>query len=92
MRLSRYEQETIILYNQADQTANVYTHDPKLLEKLAVLSEKYPEQIIPDGPKRYLVPKSCVLIREPYSEARRVAARERAKSTGARPPQRGTGS
>ncbi len=25
MELSRYEQETIILYNQAEQTASVYT-------------------------------------------------------------------
>ena len=34
MKLSRYEQETIILYNQAEATAEVYTHDPRLLEKL----------------------------------------------------------
>ena len=34
MKLSLYEQETIILYNQAEATAEVYTHDPKLLEKL----------------------------------------------------------
>ena len=36
MKLSLYEQETIILYNQAEATAEVYTHDPKLLEKLRV--------------------------------------------------------
>lgn len=91
MKLSRYEQETIILYNQADQTASVYTHDPKLLEKLALLAGKYPGQVVPDGPKRYLVPKGCVLIREPYSEERRAAARERAKTAGSSPPKRGTG-
>ena len=34
MKLSLYEQETIILYNQAEATAEVYTHDLKLLEKL----------------------------------------------------------
>ena len=34
MKLSLYEQETIILYNQADTTAEVYTHDQKLMEKL----------------------------------------------------------
>lgn len=28
MKLSLYEQETIILYNQAEATAEVYTHDP----------------------------------------------------------------
>ena len=30
MKLSLYEQETILLYNQAEDTADVYTHDPKL--------------------------------------------------------------
>lgn len=79
MKLSKYEQETIILYNQAELNASVYTHDPKLLEKLARLSEKYPKQIQPDGPNRHVVPKSCVLVREPYSEERRAAAKERAK-------------
>ena len=88
MKLSKYEQETIILYNQAEQAASVYTHDPKLLAKLA----QYPGQVQPDGPNRYTVPKGCVLIREPYSETRRAAARERAKSAGARPPARGAGS
>ena len=34
MKLSLYEQETIILYNQAEAIAEVYTHDPRLLEKL----------------------------------------------------------
>ena len=29
MKLSLYEQETIILYNQAEATAEVYTHDPR---------------------------------------------------------------
>ncbi|MCI7324179.1 immunoglobulin, partial [bacterium] len=54
MKLSKYEQETIILYNQAEPTASVYSHDSKLLEKLARLSENYPQQIQPDGPNRYV--------------------------------------
>ena len=90
MKLSKYEQETIILYNQAEPTASVYTHDPKLLEKLARLSENYPQQIQPDGPNRYIVPKGCVLVREPYSEERRRAASERARQAGYTPPVRGT--
>ena len=44
MKLSLYEQETIILYNQAEATAEVYTHDPRLLEKLRRLADKYPVQ------------------------------------------------
>ncbi|MGN0981687.1 MAG: immunoglobulin [Candidatus Limivicinus sp.] len=89
MKLSEYEQETIILYNQAEPNANVYTHDPKLLEKLARLAEKYPQQIQPEGPNSYNVPKACVLVREPYSEERRAAARELAKASGKKPPKRG---
>ena len=92
MKLSKYEQETIILYNQAEQTASVYTHDPKLLQKLARLMNEYPQQIKPNGPNTYIVPKGCVLIREPYSEKRRTAARERAKAAGLRPPIRGASS
>ena len=45
MKLSPYEQETIILYNQGEAAADVETYDPKLLEKLNRLAEKYPEQI-----------------------------------------------
>lgn len=92
MRLSRYEQETVINYNQAEQTASVYTHDPKLLKKLSRLKEKYPEQIRQERENTYTVPKACVLIREPYNEQRRSAARDRAKAAGIRPPDRGAGS
>ena len=88
MKRTLIEQETIILYNQAEPTAEVYSHDPKLLKKLAQLAKKYPEQVIVNGEHTYTVPKGCVLIREPYSEARRIAARERAKAGGYQPPRR----
>ena len=55
MKLSLYEQETIILYNQAEATAEVYSHDPRLLEKLRRLAEKYPDQIV----KRTVRPLRC---------------------------------
>lgn len=45
MKLSLIEQETIILYNQAEAAAEVYTHDPKLLAKLERLVQKFPNQI-----------------------------------------------
>ena len=54
MKLTPIEQETILLYNQAEDTAEVYTHDRKLMEKLTRLSQKHPEQVcgkIP-GPDR----------------------------------------
>ena len=95
MKLSKYEEETVLLYNEAQSTASVYTHDPKLKEKLKRLAEKYPEQVIfekadSNGGMTYTVPKKCVLIREPFSEERRKAASERAKTAGRLPPKRVT--
>lgn len=86
MKLSKVEQETIVLYNEAESTAEVFTYDQKLLHKLERLAEKYPKWITRTGERQYLVPKGCVLIREPYSEERRKAASERAKANGYRPP------
>ena len=76
MKLSLYEQETIILYNQAEATAEVYTHDSRLLEKLRRLAEKYPDQIVKKDRQTFTVPKRCVSVREPYSNQRRKAASE----------------
>ena len=55
MKLSLYEQETILLYNQAEDTAEVYTHDRKLMEKLTRLSKKHPEH----PPRVFLRQKIC---------------------------------
>ena len=92
MKLSLYEQETIILYNQAEATAEVETYDARLLEKLNRLAEKYPDQIQKTGERRFIVPKRCVSVREPYSAERRKAASERAKAAGYMPPVRKSGS
>lgn len=93
MKLTPHEMETIVLYNQAETTANVYTHDPKLIAKLRRLHEKYPDKVFPyrkehSGAVSYTVPKSCVCVREPYSDARRKADSERAKKAGIAPPGR----
>ena len=82
MKLSLYEQETIILYNQGEADAEVYTHDPWLLEKLRRLAEKYTDQIVKKDRQTFTVPKRCVSVREPYSDERRKAASERAKAAG----------
>ena len=92
MKLSLYEQETIILYNQAEATAEVETYDARLLEKLNRLAEKYPDQIQKTGERRFIVPKRCVSVREPYSAERRKAASDRAKAAGYMPPVRKSGS
>jgi hypothetical protein len=93
MKLSRYEQETIICYNEEDDTASVYTHNGRLSAKLKRLAEKYPDKVKPErkeygGAVSFIVPKQCVSIREPYSDARRAADSSRAKKANARPPDR----
>ena len=92
MKLTAIEQETIILYNQAESAAEVETYDVRLLEKLNQLAEKYPDQIQKTGERRFTVPKRCVSVREPYSAERRKAASERAKAAGYMPPVRKSGS
>jgi len=93
MELTRYEQETIINYNEGEDTASVYTHDKRLRDKLETLALKYPDKItlertFPNGAVEYGVPKRCVSIREPYSDARRAADSARAKQAGVFPPGR----
>ena len=93
MKLSRYEQETIICYNEEEATASVYTHNNKLIKKLKRLSEKYPNKVKPEqrehsGAVSYLVPKRCISVREPYSDERRKADSIRAKTANLCPPDR----
>ena len=82
MKLSLVERETILLYNQAEPMAEVYTHDPRLMEKLELLAKKHPDQITRKDAHNFTVPKRCVSVREPYSAERRKAASERAKAAG----------
>lgn len=94
MKLTKYERETIICYNEEEATASVYTHNKKLIQKLKRLSEKYPDKVKPERPEHrgavsYLVPKRCVSVREPYSDRRREADSLRAKTAKIRPPDRG---
>lgn len=81
MKLSLYEQETILLYNQAEDTAEVYTHDRKLMEKLTRLSQKHPEQVC----KRI-----STILRFPNavcpSGSRTVPSAARPPANGPRPP------
>lgn len=90
-KLTKAERETIILFNEEDDTAKVVTYNTRLRNKLAELAEAYPGQIVPiSAPKKgevtYLIPKACVTIRAPYSEERRNADRARARDAGRRPP------
>ena len=85
MTISRYEQETIINYNAAEQTATVYTRDKTVMRRLDALVIEYPDyyRLIgeTDIDKTYEMPKSFVGYRKPrrLSDEQRNAARERMK-------------
>ena len=42
MKLSKYEKETIINWNEAEDTASIYTFNADLKRRLAEFSRKYP--------------------------------------------------
>ena len=90
MRLTKYEKETIILTSEGDDTYSVYTFNAALKRRLAGFAKKYPDLCHLEsedkkiGSQSYLIDKARLSIRltAPYSEARRQAARERAKQQG----------
>lgn len=93
MMLSKYEQETIINFNEEDDLADVYTYNLKLMERLDMLAKNYPEscQFVKcrDGEcKIYRVDKNLITIRKPYSQARKERDRARALASGRIPPWR----
>ena len=92
MKLSLVERETILLYNQAEPMAEVYTHDPRLMRRWNCWRKKRPDQITRKDAHNFTVPKRCVSVREPYSAERRKAASERAKAAGYQPPVKKSGS
>ena len=88
-KLSKYEKETIINWNEAEDTASIYTFNADLKRRLAEFSRKYPqlcrlERSTPEGSVTYVMDKSRLSIRlvPPYSEERLAAAREYAKQHG----------
>ena len=85
MYISREEQETIVNYNAAEQTATVYTRDKTVMRRLDALKDAYPDtyKLIgqTDIDKTYEMPKSLINFRKPMSisAAQREAASKRMK-------------
>lgn len=69
MKLSRYEQETIVNYNAGEQTATLYTRDKAVMRKLDTLVANFPDTYKLIGQdevsKRYSFPKAYVRYRKP---------------------------
>ena len=85
MKLTRYEQETIINFNAQDKMATLYTRDPAIMRKVDALVIDYPDTFKcigeTDIDKTYEMPKSVVTYRKPrrLSEDQRTAASMRMK-------------
>lgn len=45
MKLTNYERESVILFNEADRSASVYTNNPALIRQLSALCASHPEQV-----------------------------------------------
>ena len=88
-KLTKYEKETIILFNEADDEASIYTYNAGLRRRLENFSKKYPdlcrlEKSCEQGGVSYVLEKSRLSIRlqPPMSEERRQKASEYAKQNG----------
>ncbi|KHD14012.1 hypothetical protein [Clostridium butyricum] len=83
MKLTKYEQETIVNYNAGEQTASVYTADKAVMRRFDRLVAEYPEQYQlveqTEVSKTYSMPKSYVSYRKPrkISEVQREKARSK---------------
>mgnify|MGYP000264479106 CR=1 FL=1 len=89
-RLTKYEKETIILFNEAEPTANIYTYNKALQNRLAKFSRENPKcarliTACPCDAVSYEVDKNRLSVRftSPYSEERREAARQYARDSNA---------
>lgn len=83
MKLTRYEQETIVNFNAEDKTATLYTRDPAVMRKVDTLVTEYPDTFKcvgeTDIDKTYEMPKSAVTYRKPrrLSEEQRLESKHR---------------
>lgn len=85
--LSNYERETIINFNEGEDTASVYTHNKALRRKLEQLARERPEECrlfnVSHGDQavEYYIPKAWVkinptrILSEDEKERRRAAAK-----------------
>ena len=81
MKLSRYEQETIVNYNAGEKTATLYTRDKAVMRKLDTLVADFPDTYKlteqDEVSKTYSFPKSHVSYRKPRTVS--TEQRERAR-------------
>ena len=69
-KLTKLERETVILFNEAEETAEVFTYNGRLIRKIQALCKDFPDkfQQINDngvGGVTYRIPKKRVNITRP---------------------------
>ena len=86
MNLTKLEKESIVLFNEQEDEAEIYTYSKKLIKKLSVVAERNPQQYKlvgtdSDGGVCYRFSKKLLSIRflEPISQEERQIRSERAK-------------
>ena len=96
MTLSKYERETVIIYNEEEQSATISTLSPVMMRKLRKLAEQSPAEVeleeVPGGGVKCVVPKKYVSVRKPkklkltkeQAERMAEAMRERRKTFSAK--------
>lgn len=85
MNLTKYEQETIINYNNEEKTASIFTYDKSLIRKLDKrLAEMSDMKLIRRGEDfaEYSLPKKRIKVSFPrqYSDEQRAEMAERMKA------------
>ncbi len=89
MNLTLQERETVILFNEAEKTASVYTHNLKFLQKLKQLQQDRPDDCrikrndTESRAAEYIVPKKWIKIKAPrqLSEEEKARLRKASEST-----------
>lgn len=69
-KLSLEEKETIILFNEKDKEAEIFTYNRPLIAKLKKLSQERPDEVQfkrdnGDGGLTFIVPKAWLIVKAP---------------------------
>ena len=85
MNLTKYEQETIINYNNEEKTASIFTYDKSLIRKLDKRLAEMPDmKLIRRGEDfaEYSLPKKWIKVAFPrqYSDEQRAEMAERMRA------------
>lgn len=86
-KLSKYEKETIINWNEGETIASIYTFNASLKRRLEDFSRKYPllcrlERSTPEGSVTYVMDKSRLSIRlVPFPVSWTVKMKKKQKET-----------